>query len=396
MHAWLTEEPGDRGRLIEARPFEWRDPGAITPRAWLYGRHYIRGFVSVTIGRPGLGKTALSIAEMLDMAAGGSIFGGAPRDPLRIWYIGEDPADEIERRVIAACLHHRLDPADMAGQLFVNSTLDLPPVSIAGMGARGPAVNPAVVDQLASQITAADIDVLILDPLIKFHAVPEGDPSAMEVVMRALAGIASRTGAAIEGLHHTRKPAPGIVSAATVDDGRGASSIIGAVRSARVLNGMSQADADRAGIVEGDRWRYVRLDSGKANMAPPEAARWLQHASEILPCGELVGVAVPWKFPDAFAGMTGADVFKVRELARTGAHRSDPRSPEWFGNPVADMLGIDVGEKAGRARVNTLVKTWLKNKVLDVETRDDAQRKPREFIVPGPFNDAREDHAPVA
>ena len=53
----------------------------------------------------------------------------------------------------------------------------------------------------------------------------------------------------------------------------------------------------------------LRLDRAKANMAPPEAARWLAD------CGGLVS-SRRWKFPDAFAGVTGAGLC----IRRTGAN----------------------------------------------------------------------------
>jgi hypothetical protein len=31
------------------------------------------------------------------------------------------------------------------------------------------------------------------------------------------------------------------------------------------------------------------------------------------------------------------------------------------------------------------MKTWLKNKVLEIEERKDDERKTRSFIIPGPF-----------
>jgi len=379
----------DKSPLIKAKAYEWREPGQIARRAWLYGRHYVRGFVSATIGRPGLGKTSLAVTEILDMATATRILDPLEREPLRVWYIGEDPADEIERRFAAGCAFHHIGREQVVGRLFVNSTLDLPAIRIAQQGTRGAAVvNEQAVAALAEQITSHWIDVLILDPLIKFHGVAEADPAAMEVVMRPLSELARSTRIAIDLLHHTRKQAAGVSTAATVDDGRGASSIIAAVRSARVLNPMSQQEADRAGITEGDRWRYLRLDSGKTNMAPPEAARWLQHASEILPCGESVGVAAAWQFPDAFAGFSANDLPRIRELARTGAHRSDPRSPEWFGVAVADMIGADLDNKRDRARVHQMIKTWLKTKVLDTENRHDDQRKERTYIVPGTYDAA--------
>jgi hypothetical protein len=373
---------------LTATVFACRPAIEIAPRPRLFGPHYIRGFCSATFGRPGLGKTALLHAEALSMATATNLVGSAPEQPLRPWYIGEDPQDEIERRLVAACQRYRISPADLEDRLFADSTLELPPLKLAEMKGKGLVVNREAIDGLAAEIERRKIDVLILDPLIKFHGVPESDNTSMEVVMRALAELARRTYIAIELSHHIRKQAPGTTGPATVDDGRGASAIVGAIRSARVLNAMQPAEAAKAGVIEGDRWRYLRIDHAKGNMAPPEAARWLMHASEILPCNESVGVIAPWKFPDAFAGVTGADLSAVRELARTGAYRSDERAADWFGFAVGEHLGLDIDDKTHRAKVKVLIKTWFKNKALDVESRyDQKQRKDHDYVVPGPWSD---------
>ena len=56
--------------------------------------------------------------------------------------------------------------------------------------------------------------------------------------------------------------------------------MIGAVRSARVLNVMSDDEAAKAGIPSEQRRSYFRIDDGKANMRPPlEGATWQQIVS---------------------------------------------------------------------------------------------------------------------
>ena len=39
--------------------------------------------------------------------------------------------------------------------------------------------------------------------------------------------------------------------------------------------------------------------------------------------------------------------------------------------------------KAEVARLNSILKTWLKNNALGIETRDDDKRKPRDFFISG-------------
>ena len=104
----------------------------------------------------------------------------------------------------------------------------------------------------------------------------------MDQVVREFARIANATDCAIEIVHHTRKPAPGQEELGVIDS-RGAGAIINAVRSARVLNTMSKTEADGAGIDDVDRQLHFRIDRGKANMAPPTAARWYKFVGVELP-----------------------------------------------------------------------------------------------------------------
>jgi AAA domain len=61
---------GRDAREITATPFVWRDPRMIPPRQWLYGKHYIRKFISATVAPGGLGKTSLVLVEKIAMATG--------------------------------------------------------------------------------------------------------------------------------------------------------------------------------------------------------------------------------------------------------------------------------------------------------------------------------------
>src|SRR5690242_2443224 len=93
-----------RSRKIVATPFVWRDPATIPPRAWLYGRHYIRKFVSCTIAPGALGKSSLVLAEAIAICTGRPLLGIAPTERTNVWYWnGEDPQEETERRIAAIC-----------------------------------------------------------------------------------------------------------------------------------------------------------------------------------------------------------------------------------------------------------------------------------------------------
>jgi AAA domain len=64
------EPQGEPPRVITPTRFVWRDPSLIPRRQWLYGKHYIRKFVSATFAPGGLGKTSLVLVEAVAMASG--------------------------------------------------------------------------------------------------------------------------------------------------------------------------------------------------------------------------------------------------------------------------------------------------------------------------------------
>jgi hypothetical protein len=103
-------------------PFRHVELSMFPRRQFVYGRHLIRGFLSATVAPGGVGKSALSIVEAVAMVSGRSLRGTRPRKPLRVWYWnGEDPAEEIQRRVEATCLAFDVDPASFEGRLFIDS-----------------------------------------------------------------------------------------------------------------------------------------------------------------------------------------------------------------------------------------------------------------------------------
>src|SRR6185312_5476885 len=94
----------------------------IPPRDWLYNRHLIRRFLSMKVAPGGVGKSSLELVEAVALATGRPLLGVPVPAPLRVWYwCGEDPLEEIERRVAAILVHYRVDPAELEGRLFLDS-----------------------------------------------------------------------------------------------------------------------------------------------------------------------------------------------------------------------------------------------------------------------------------
>jgi hypothetical protein len=327
------------------------------------------------------------------MAIGRDLMTGEPipRGPLRVFvWNGEETQDELDRRVAAICQHYGIKEADLGGRLFVLSVSDAP-MRIAVTGQGGAAkINDAVLDHMTKVITDNRIDVFMIDPLVSFHSVRENDNIDMDIVIKqGFGAIANKTNSAGELFHHPGKPKPGQAET-TVEDGRGASAILWAVRSARAVNFMTSGEAERFGIAEDERRRYIRIINGKANAGPTGKTEWIQIQVEILANGDRVACVTSWKPPNPFHGVTTADMHKCRNLAQGGAYRLSSQSRDWIGYAIADVLGIDIAhgrpnDPKDLAKVKEIIKTWLRNKVLAIERRLDENRKEREFVIPGPW-----------
>jgi hypothetical protein len=371
---------------VRASTWHWIDPEKIPRRQWLYGTSVIRKFVSATIAPGGAGKSSLVIVEVLEMAAGKPLLLDVARAPLRVWYWNlEDPKDEIERRIAAACGFYHLTASDLVGRLFVDSGRDRPCVIARYNGRRQVVVDEDLFAGLAAEIKRRKIDVLVIDPLKRAHQVDENDNTAVDMVVKAFAGIADEANCAVMLLHHTRKAGGGEITAET---SRGAKSLVDGCRSVRVLNGMSKEEAERAGV--NDHRRYFRVYPDKLNLAPPpDVSDWFKLESVHLgngrdgSAGDNVGVATPWQWPDAFANVTVATLLAVQHKINGGQWRAHPQAENWVGKAVAEVLELDLERKPDRATVNTLLKTWIKLGALKRIERLDEHRHEKTFIEVG-------------
>jgi hypothetical protein len=372
---------------LECEPWA-RDPATIPPREFLYGRHFIRKNIGATIGAGGRFKTSHGLFEAIEMVVGRNLTTGEQHDPLRVLCLNaEEDQDELDRRVAAICQRYDISEEQLGGRLFVKSVRDRP-LRLATPMRGVPTLNRPALEALAALIERKKADVFMLDPWVSFHAVNESSNMDMDLIIKqGLGSIASKTNSAGEIFHHPGKPKPGQAET-TVEDARGASAILWAVRSARVFNFMTPDEASKLGIAEDHRRLHIRISNGKANMAPLGKAEWIKIEVENLPNGDEVAVSSRWNPPNPFDGVTTADMQTGAQLAATGEYRADSRSPEWFGYALADRLHIPVSYGTDNspkdlARLNTIIKTWCKNQVLKIETRTDAKSRERKFIVAG-------------
>jgi hypothetical protein len=241
----------------------------------------------------------------------------------------------------------------------------------------------ALYNDLIATITENKLGCAIFDPFISTHTVPESDNTNIDLVMKRFGHIADETNASVELVHHARKSAPG-QSEMTVEDARGATALVYAARSVRVLNRMSATQS--AGLKIEDPRFYFRADTGKANLAPPEVAIWHEIASVDLPNGDAVAVVTPWKYPSPLEQITPDHMRSVRQIAAEGAYRKDARSDDWIGYVVAEVVGLNPDDKADRKIVSTALSAWFANGVLAIKRRKDEHRKERPYVVPGDWN----------
>ena len=366
---------------LKATPFTWRDEADIPARKWLYGKHLLRKFLSLDVAAGGVGKSSLKIGEALAMASGRALYGKEmPEAPLTVWlYNLEDPADETERRIHATAKRFGLTPRDFGDRLYADSGRDQPLI-LATEGPDGCRIARPVVDALIAELQARKVDVLVVDPFVSSHQVSENNNMAVDMVAKEWSRIADVCNCSINLVHHIRKTNG---TEATADSARGAVSLIGAARSVHVYNRMTEEEADKAGIDPAEAKFIFRTSNDKANLSPPDAADWYRMNNVDLDNGDKVGVACPWKWPNAFEGVTEDKLRQIQAAVGNGEWREDIRSNDWVGHAIGSIVGKDPNDRAHKRQIAEMVRQWIKNGVLDIENRLDAKRMRRAFVVTG-------------
>lgn len=269
------------------------DEKLIPKREWLLGTWFLKKFLTVTVAPGGTGKSNLSIIEGMALATGKEISGSHVHERGNVWmHNGEDPLDEIQRRVAAACKVHRIKPHELKGRFFYTSGRDCKITLVRELQRGQIYVDEAVIKSIKDFINEHAIRLWVIDPFVDMHEVSENDNGAINKVAKILSAIADETGCSIHVVHHTRKKSKdgGLTD---MDMARGASALLSAARIGRNLNGMSEKDASDFILAMPCSW-YVRLDSTKANLSSPtDSTEWFEKVSVELENGDGVGVLKP-------------------------------------------------------------------------------------------------------
>lgn len=291
QHAFSQEAAANTAALTSAAftPVTASTPSQIPPRRFLYGKSVIGDVISIVAAPGGSGKSALTMTEAVAMATGKVLLpGDAPRRPLKVWlHNGEDGADELQRRLAATMMHHKISDADLGGRLYMTNGRD-EKILLAQQGKDGPELTPGVAKGIIERIKSKGIDVLILDPLGAFHTLPENSNEAVNILMDGLRKIAHSTGVAIVLVHHVGKLAAKDMDGAGAGAARGASAFVDAARVVRQLSRMSDTEARKLGVPVAEAWQHICVANGKGNLAPLEDRTWFK----------LIGVQLGNKTPE--------------------------------------------------------------------------------------------------
>lgn len=362
------EDGGDQEIVLPFKPWSRMDLSTIPAPAFVYSDFYARGYSSLTVAAPKIGKSMLGLAEAVDMASGRGFLTGKPQAPLKVvYYNAEDDQDVINSRVAALLTAYGIDQSEIEGRLFATSGVTQEKFFLSA--GPDPEINEPLFQALEKFILEEGIDVLIFDPLQDMTRSPETN-DVFRALGQRLRRLASATGVAIGVIHHTRKMTAGVV--ATIDDARGGGALRGTARFNRILVGMTAEEAAKAGV-ENHR-HYLRIGDAESNLAPPssEVNRWFEKASVVTPNGHSVGVIKPWEWPDAMDGYAEFEAAVLRALDEglpSGERYSDRAQDKdrWAGAVIMEKAKAS-GRPRTEDQVKIILKTWITDGTL--ETRE--------------------------
>jgi RecA-family ATPase len=222
----------------------------------------------------GVGKTALRYAQLVSLAAGRPLTGEYVFQRSRVLIVSlEDNKAELQRRILAVRLHHRVELSELKDWLFLAA-----PGAAGGKlmvsDKSGRLVRDRLADRLEAIIEMRKIDLVYLDPFVKSHSVEENSNSAIDEVAQLLTDIGAKYDIAIDSPHHTSK---GSADPGNANRGRGASAHKDAGRLVYTASPMTVEEAQALGVSEELRRLLVRVDSAKVNIAPPMTkAKWFK------------------------------------------------------------------------------------------------------------------------
>ena len=348
------------------KAWEVTDPLTIKPRDFIY-RNFCRGFMTLTVAQGGVGKSILSLSQAIACVTQRDFLGFMPKKKCKVvYYNSEDPTDELNRRCLAIMQHWGISQEEVAGRLYLASGRDSDLILCQGADS---SLQEPNFDKIERFCLDNEIDILILDPLVNMLGGSNETNETYALVSKRLSQLAEKCNLCVELVHHTRKVSGREMS---IEDSRGGISLVSASRSASYL---AQMDKDTGLKYNLDHYNYFSVNDGKNNLKPIDKQFWYEKVPVNLTNGDVCAVVIPYKFPDAFEGVT-------RENARSVQLKVDEANPpykahysasNYIGKLIAEILDINFEDKAVKTRVNQIFKTWVDNDVLKIEEEHDSR-----------------------
>ena len=368
-------------KLADAiRPWELRDPSTIPPREFLYGNMYISKYASLTVAPGGVGKSSLCMCEGIAMATGRAILNVQPIHTKVLYINGEDPYDDMLLRAKAICTYFDIDERELIDRFYMVSGRDWKLNLIIGESSM---VNEEHVEQLKSEIKKYNIKCCILDPLANMHTSTESVDS-FRVLGDLVSSIADECNCSVHLVHHTRKIQAG-QSEVDENSARGGSSLVSAMRAARVLNKMSKTEAENLGL--NTHIDHFKIEpAGKNNLSRPlEKTVWYKKIGVHVGMHE-IAVCEEWTAPSVFDDLSTDKLRNlqnsIREteytlLSNNRTTKNDYKmSCHEF---ICDFLDWETDAQVNKRKTKTLMNTWLENDLLQEKTIEGYKIDPKTY-----------------
>ena len=184
--------PTDRTPFPVVRPCDLRTSAASTT-AWLIDQLWTAQAVGIIGGTPKSYKTWMALEMAVAVASGSACLTRftVPSPGPVLLYAAEDSESALRSRLESLAAHHALHLASLDIRVITTDTLRLD--------------RTADQDRLEATLMLHRPALLILDPLVRLHAIDENAAGEIAALLGYLRLLQRKTGAAIALVHHARK-----------------------------------------------------------------------------------------------------------------------------------------------------------------------------------------------
>ncbi|MDA9771207.1 AAA family ATPase [Emcibacteraceae bacterium] len=352
---------------------------------FLVNKWIIRGYVSLVVAPPGVGKSTLMTNLAVSCCSDNDFLNMNLKTGLKCQIINlEDNLGHINNQIAACSYQHNINVNELAERLFVNSTAD-ETFHLVAANDNSTVNETNKLVELIAEIKTNKIDILIIDPIISAHGAEENNNMQMDGFMIAIKRIASEANCAVVLVHHTGKVhTPGDQFA-----GRGASAFPAKARAVVTMVPMLKDDAKTYDIEDEEANNYVRILEGKNNLAIKSGKQtWFKRVScELIAAnGNVISLPAfqPWQPKISSIEITEDQIQDIIKIAKEGHEDGDPFSSKinatkrWFGIAVAEYLDLEL--EKNKQKIKGFIAQMIKDNHLFEDSFKSKSREVRKGI----------------